>query len=373
MTKKANLVIVCVFTAFLALFFTMNLISPDKEFSPQENRYLQQAPTFTLKSLFSGAFTNDFEKYITDQFVWRDAWTSLKARCELLTGKKENNGVYYCDGETLIERFTAPKSSVIDANMHSLNALVENIDVPVFFALIPDAVEIKSDLLPKNAVTDSQKAMIELAYGQSLAENVDMITSLAAHADEYIYYRTDHHWTSLGAYYGYEALCDAMGLACPALDTYTRLTASEDFYGTNYSKSGFSWIKPDSIETFVPDDGSVTVMRYLMGTAEDGQLYDESYLAVKDKYSIFLGGNAPRLTIQTKNTDGPRLLIIRDSFMDSLAPFLLDNFAQIDLLDLRYYRESVSQYVQDGDFDAVLVLYSIDTFCTDLNMFLLGM
>lgn len=372
MKKAAKISVMAVFLGFIGLFFVLNLVLPSRDFSEQENRYLQQRPAFTFRALFSGSFTEQFEKYTTDQFAFRDTWTTLKARCELLTGKRENKGVYYCDGGTLITRYDAPDDALIAENVSYLNALTEHVDVPVYFALIPGAAEIEAEKLPPNAPTDSQRAVIDAAYALSEAEDIDMLSPLAAHRDEYIFYRTDHHWTSLGAFYGYNALRSAWGMPPADAAAYDRRVVTDSFYGTTYSSSGFSWVAPDEIETFVPDDGSAVVTNY--GTAEPQitPLYDTSKLEVKDKYSMFLGGNTPRLVIET-GAPGPRLCVIRDSYTDSLIPFLLADFSEIHVLDLRYFQNSVQAYINDGDFDAVLVMYSVPNFSTDTNLFLLAM
>ena len=368
--KVANIVILAVFLVFIGAFALLLPILPDTEFSQQENRYLQALPSFSLEALAEGDFTADFEKYTTDQFPFRDAWTALKARAELLLGKKENNGVYYCDGGVLIPDYDAPADADIDRNMGYLNALAEGAGIPVYFGLIPGAGEIQSSLLPLNAPEDSQQAVIDRAYGESKAENIDFSALLREHADEYIYYRTDHHWTSLGAFYGYQALCEAMGLPAASLSDYERETVSDSFYGTTWSSSGFAWVTPDVMETFVPDDGSATVLDMSKDPPAEGPLYDTSFLDVKDKYSMFLGGNTSLRSIVTGH-DGPSVLIVRDSYSDSLAPFLLENFSRIDLVDLRYYRDPLVTYARDNGFDSILVLYSVDNFSTDRNLFLL--
>ena len=370
MKKAAKIAVLVVFLGFIGAFFILNIAMPDVEFSQQENRYLQTLPDFSFRALFDGRFTADFESYTTDQFAFRDTWTALKARCELLSGKKENNDVFYCGDDTLITRFTAPSDEDIDTKVGFLNKLAEQSEIPVYFGLIPGASEIEASLLPENADCDSQQAVIDRAYGESEAINIDLSSALREHAGEYIFYRTDHHWTSLGAYYGYEALCEAMGLPAPSLSDYQRQVVSDSFYGTTYSSSGFAWVKPDEMETFVPDDGSMTVTSYEGVNVTEGPLYDTSFLDVKDKYSMFLGGVSPLRSIETGH-EGPRLLIVRDSYSDSLAPFLLKNFSRVDLMDLRYYRDSLYQYALDNDFDMILVLYSVSNFSTDNNLFLL--
>ena len=374
MNKKALWAEALIFLAFIGAFFILNLVLPDRQFSEQENRYLQMRPEFSFKSLFSGDYTSKFETYTTDQFTFRDEWITLKAASELALGKQENNDVHLCENGTLIEGFKRPENSVLDSNMSALNTLVGNTDAKVYFALIPDKSDLYASLLPKNVPNDSEKEVIDYCYGQSNATNVDMYSALSAHKDEYIFYRTDHHWTSLGAYYGLSALAESMGLPCPALDSYTdRHVVSEKFYGTTWSSSGFSWVDPDTMETFVNAPEGLKVTSYPQGSPVEGKLYDFSFLEKKDKYSMFMGGNCPMHVIETGNEDKPSLLILRDSYMDSLIPFLLDDFSEIHVLDLRYYRASLKAYIEQNDFDNVLVCCSVSNFCSDSNIFLLGM
>ena len=374
MNKKALWAEALIFLAFIGAFFILNLVLPDRQFSEQENRYLQMRPEFSFKSLFSGDYTSKFETYTTDQFTFRDEWITLKAASELALGKQENNDVHLCENGTLIEGFKRPENSVLDSNMSALNTLVGNTDAKVYFALIPDKSDLYSSLLPKNVPNDSEKEVIDYCYGQSNATNVDMYSALSAHKDEYIFYRTDHHWTSLGAYYGLSALAESMGLPCPALDSYTdRHVVSEEFYGTTWSSSGFSWVDPDTMEIFVNAPEGLKVTSYPQGSPVEGKLYDFSFLEKKDKYSMFMGGNCPMHVIETGNEDKPSLLILRDSYTDSLIPFLLDDFSEIHVLDLRYYRASLKAYIEQNNFDNVLVCYSVSNFCSDSNIFLLGM
>ena len=370
MSKKALWAEALIFLAFIGVFFILNLVLPDRQFSEQENRYLQMKPEFSFKSLFSGDYTSKFETYTTDQFTFRDEWITLKAASELALGKQENNDVHLCENGTLIEGYERPENSALDANMSALDTLVENTDAEVYFALIPDKSDLYASLLPKNAPNDSEKEVIDYCYAQSNATNVDMYSALGAHTDEYIFYRTDHHWTSLGAYYGFSALAESMGIDCPALDFYAdRHVISEEFYGTTWSSSGFSWVGPDTMEIFVNEPEGLKVTSYPEGSPVEGKLYDFSFLEKKDKYSTFMGGNCPLHEIVTGTEGKPSLLIIRDSYTDSLLPLLLDDFSEIHVLDLRYYRASLKSYIEQNDFDSVLVCYSVSNFSTDSNIF----
>ena len=376
MTKRSSWIQIIIFAAFILFFFILNLAMPDKGFSERENRELTQAPQFSFESLFSKKFGSKFESYTTDQFPFRDSWTTLKAKCEFAVGKKENKGVYLCSGDTLIEAYEAPDKQQLNTNISAVKSFAENSPVPVYFALIPGNSEIHSSILPKNSPNANQKEIIDYCYSNSGADNIDILSTLAEHSDEYIYYRTDHHWTSLGAYYAYAAIMKSMGLTPTPLSSYTPKTVSKDFYGTVYSKSGISWVKPDSIEILAEQDAATEVTNYSKNEPIKGTMYDYSFLDKKDKYSMFMGGNTPLLTIKTKNTDAPSILILRDSYMDSITPFLQNNFSEIHIMDLRYYKtqlmtSTVTDYVKEHDIDEVLICYSVYNFGTDTNVFLL--
>ena len=373
MTKRYAIFLTALFCAFIGVFMVANAISPDRAFSPIENRVLQQLPSPSLKTVKDGSFMREFETYLTDQFYGRDTWTAAKAVSERLLGKKENNGVYFCEGDTLISRFNQPDPQQLAANLGYVEQFAQNTDVPVYFSLIPGAVRVWADKLPAGAPNADQGAIITQAQAATPSAHwCDTDSAMMAHKDEYIYYRTDHHWTSLGAYYGYTALADALGFTPVPLDTYTKTVRSQDFYGTIYSSSGVRWVAPDTIDTYVPDEG-ITVTSYTYDNKgnpveEQRPLYDTSFLQVKDKYSMFLGGNQSLAVVRTPNTDKPKIAIIRDSYTDSLVPFLTPHFSEIHLIDLRYYKLSVTDYLVENQIDSALVLYSVANFSTDTNL-----
>ncbi len=373
MSKRYAIFLSALFCAFLAVFLVAGAVSPDQDFSPLENRALQQLPTPTVKTLLDGSFMSDFETYTTDQFPGRDTWVDLKARTERAMGKQENNSVYFCKDDTLITRFEQPDGENVSKNLSYVDQFAAKAGVPVHFSLIPGAAELWSDRLPAGAPNASQKAVIDQAAATlKNAQVYDTYTALSAHSQEDIFYRTDHHWTSLGAYYGYTALMDALGLEAIPLSQYTRTTVSDAFYGTIFSSSGVRWVRPDSIETYVPGDG-ITVVSHTYDqkgnpVEEERPLYDYSYLEKKDKYSMFLGGNQPLAVVRTPHTDAPKLLIVRDSYTDSMVPFLTAHFSEIHLVDPRYYKLSVADYIQQNGIDEALVLYSVSNFVTDKNL-----
>lgn len=378
MSKKYAIFITCLFAAFLGVFAVANAVTPTKEFSPMENRALAQMPELTVDSLSTGTFMSGFESFVTDQFILRDEWIALKAGAEYASGKRENNGVYICDEHTLIARFDPPANDRakkrIDDNFGYVEKLSTLTDKPVYFSLIPGKVSVWADLLPDGAPNDDEGQYIARGAALQGPKWLDTDTALNAHKDEAIYYRTDHHWTTLGAYYAYASLMEGMGRTPKALSEFDPTVVSDEFFGTTFSSSGVRWLEPDSIEFYVPQSAA-TVTNYFDDNPTAGQLYDMSKLAEKDKYAAFLGGNKP-LTVVKSNVApeaAPKLMLIRDSYADSLAPFLCYHFSEIHLVDPRYYKTSMAQYVKDNAIDEVLVLYSVSNFVKDGNLFVLGM
>ncbi len=364
--KSYSAIITLLFLSFLAVFLLLSLILPDKSFSSRENRYLQTLPEFSFSRLFEGKFTAEFEDYCADQFPFRDQWITLNARYEQLTGKKQTNGVYLCD-DRLITTFSAPKTSELNRRFGAVRLLAEGTEIPVQLALIPTAAEIYSELLPEGAPNDSQKAVLDKAEQNGLSP-ASILSALARHANEDIFYRTDHHWTTLGAYYAYTAICESLGLAPLAKDSFSPETVSTDFYGTAYSSSGYTWVEPDSIVRFVDADAASSVISYRNGQATESGLYHEENLNKKDQYTYFLGGNSPENVLLGTDASLPKLLMIRDSYSDSLVPFLLYHYSEIRMIDLRYYLGSVKEYAEEHDMDQILVIYSVENFCKESSV-----
>lgn len=371
MNKKYSVFITVLFCLFIFGFGIAQFILPDREFSEQENRYLAQFKAPTVKTLVSGQFMESFENYITDQFPLRDGWIQLKAWCEKSMGKQENNSVYLgTDGETLFAQYTRPSAAELAKRIAYINKLADNVDIPVYFALIPDKSYVWADRLPANAPLVDDGSVLEEAAGL-VSDRVNWIDLSGSLNGDDTFYRTDHHWTTMGAYRGYIALMTAMNHSASLLDGVPTLVA-DDFYGTTWSSAGASWIAPDEIYTLV-SEGIYDVTWYHNGTPEPGKLYDKSYLEKKDKYSMFLGGNQPLCVIKNDAVSSGKLLVVRDSYCDSLAPFLGLDYSEVHLWDLRYNRTSLKSYIAENDIDQVLVLYSNSNFATDGNLSLLGM
>ncbi len=354
---------------FCAFFFAANLIAPDRTFSEKENRELAAAPRFTFSALFSGTFTRDFETYLTDQFFARDLWVSLRARCERLLGKDEINGILIGNDGLLAASFAEPDPARLRANAAAVETFARNAGIPVYATLIPGASEIWRGRLPDTGRLASQAAVVESVRSSDPAAIwADTLSVLSEHAGEEIFYRTDHHWTTLGAYYGYTALVRAMGLTPRPLPAVWSETGG--FYGTASSACGLEPGSGDTVALRVPANAAVSVRVLDRGEWSDGALYDMEKLALRDKYTVFLGGNAPLTVIETGH-GGPKLLLVKDSYANCEIPYLCAHFSEIHVVDLRYYKLSLAAYIAENGIDAAAVSYSVANFSEDTNLFFL--
>lgn len=367
----------CIVILFLLLVFGFTgatFAAPERTFSENENRMLAAAPEFSWKALFEGKFTSDYESYITDQFFLRDQWIQLKTLSEMAINKQDINGVYIAKDGYLIERHEASK---VDAEMlsKSLERLeeftkkyAEKLGTEhVKIMLVPTASEILLDKLPMFATGFDQNGMLDSLY-ERLPEGtaLDVRDVLKAHADEYIYYKTDHHWTTLGAFYAYQAWAKAMGFEVPDLKDVTQTVVSEEFHGTVYSKLNLDLSK-DTMHRFELSNTPSKIEVTLDMASKMDTMYNEKYLSMKDKYSYYLDGNHG-LTEITSNGEGKgTLLIIKDSYAHCFAPFTAGNYEKVYMVDFRYFNMPISLFMEQYGITDVLVLYNAVTFATDTH------
>lgn len=355
----------------MVLAIALNIFMPDKEYSESENRMLAQAPEFSLTNLASGKFMTDMEDYVTDQFVFRDQWINLKVLEDMALGKRESNGVYIGKQGYLMQ---VPENNIDDDSVNdNLNAIREfaqrHEDVNTVMSLVPNAAYILEQLTPANAPVRDQSQDIALAeetVGDVLTF-VDLTETMSSHRDEAIYYKTDHHWTSLGARYAFDTIYSALGISEPAQD-YTVYPVSHTFSGTLASKSGYDRSR-DTIDIYVPQDVST---EYVVNYVEEGEktasMYESSALEQKDQYEVFFGGNHSRIDITTPVEENKNLLIFKDSYANCFIPFLQPYFRSIIVIDPRYYYDDVDRLVTDNSITDILFLYNVDTFMTDTSL-----
>ena len=240
-------------------------------------------------------------------------------------------------------------------------------NVDAFFILVPNSVKVLEDKLPPYAPAADELIYINKVK-ESLDDNinfVDIYDTLYANKDEYIYYKTDHHWTTKGAYLAYEKLMENMGIEPHGEDYFHIKKVTDSFYGSLYSKSGFRNIDPDSIELYIPKKEEVSKVEFVEEGKVSDSIYDMENLDKKDKYTVFLGGNHPLIKINTNINNGKKLLIIKDSYANSFIPFLTGHFSEIYVVDPRYYDKDLKILVDDNKIDNLLIMYNVKTFLND--------
>ena len=361
------------FVGFFLFFLLVILVTPDKVFSENENDYLQTLPKFSWEGLFSGQFMTDFEEYIKDQFPFRDEFIAGKAKIELLIGKHSNNGVFLTEDHYMFTDLDTLKEDQMEKNISAVQNFADKQEIPVNTVVVPTQSLLLQNKLPSYVYFRNGLDVYENLKA-TLPGFIDLLPVMqeAVKDNQDIFFHTDHHWNSFGAYLGYKTILESLNIEGLDQSDYDKIALKEPFYGTMTSKSGFYFEPGDIMEIW--DSGMTKEL-----TIENGgetEVYDSVFLmeneAVKDKYTIFLGGNKPIHHIVNETAPiKEKVLLIKDSYAHILAPFLSDTFEEIVLVDLRYVKKSMSNYIEEEGFDRVIVLYSLSEFVSSTDLGLL--
>ncbi|WP_235847975.1 DHHW family protein [Mobilibacterium timonense] len=364
--KKAG---IC-FIVMVAAIVLLSLFSKDRSFSDTENRALQQFPGFSISQYMEGRFEKRMESYADDQFPGRDLFVKIKSAADVTAGGLEANGVYKGRDGYLIEDVTKPDRKSLSRTEKALaDFKARHSNVDMYFLLAPTAGNIMSDKLPRSVRVADQDAYMDQFFKSVQAggiNTIDVRSELRKAADKgtQVYYRTDHHWTTTGAYLAYQKAAPTMGLTPRK---YRKAVVSKDFRGTLASKSGFSNGKNDAISLYLPDyDGyKQSVIFYDDTQTRTTKFYRFGNLKKKDQYTVFGGSNHPKYTIKTPVESKERLLIVKDSYANCFIPFLTQDYFEIVVVDPRYYFENIDDLMDSEGITKVLFLYNSDTFFGD--------
>ena len=369
------------FCAFLCTLLSLTVLSvpillwilPSSDFSEDENRPLTSPPTFSADNLFSGEYTDGIAAYLRDHLPARSILLKTKATTEYAALKRENNRVIAAKNGYLIKRFEYTDTQIANfgSNLFHIEALsktLQNYGKPVAVVCAPRAIDVLHHLCPNNL---SEARPITQYLGKSSVEFTDVTSILKqkAEAGEKVWYRTDHHWSTLGAYYAYTALGDALGYSPFPRAAFSEVTVCEDFLGTSYSACLMPICRADRVTAMRYDgDDNVTCTDQSTGVSEQG-FYREKELNGKDKYRYFLGPNTAHVRIVNhQDVPRPTLLVIKDSYAQCLVPFLARHF-DIELIDLRYFRtdatDTLREIVSSPRYAGTLILCNIDTLTGD--------
>lgn len=364
--KHVNIFLIFTMIIVMAVLSLGSLAAPDRDKSDNENRFLTQKPKFSVENVLEGKFETQLEDYLSDQIVGRENWIKIMSSTLNSVGYSDVNGVYILDDGRLIERKTqAEFNSVRFKNnleqIAEMNEEVSKSGAEVRVMLIPTAAHSYRNLANLSTNFDEEEAFIIArdTLGDILIDLEDAFVPDDNASDGY-YYKTDHHWNYFGAEKGAAIYRDSLGLK---QRDWEAEELTKDFKGTLYSKVLLSERVRDTIS--VPGDSVDMDVKVSIGDERYDSVYFMDRLENKDKYEVFLGGNYEKVDIYNEEPgaeDKPRLMIVKDSYANSFVPFIMDDFSLITMVDTRYFRQSVKDAVLDGEYDQVLVLYSVSNF-----------
>lgn len=370
--KYIPAVVFLIFIYGMALWF---LFSPKTDYSSSEKRYLQKFPDANVEKVLSGEFGSEFETFFADQFPQRNTWVGINAYTTLAEGNNGASGVYNCKNGYLINKPVSTDNN-LDKNVGAVVDFAKTIDAPTTVMLVPSTGYIADDVLPTFHDKYNDDEDISKISSTLSKDKIGFVDLRERFKSEYkngsqLYYKTDHHWTTKGAYTGYQELCKALGIT-PIDDSTLKKDSYPGFYGTTYSSSGFWLTPPDNIEIWSnPKNSDKNISVKITEGANvktSGSMYFTDHLKEDDKYPVFIDGNHALTEITNTKAKNGTILLIKDSFSHSLAPFLAENYSKVVLVDLRYYKESVSQLVSTYNPEQVVVLYGIDNLATDTDI-----
>lgn len=358
-----------IFILCLFLVMAVNFIVPDKEKSDEENRVLESMPKLSLASITTGDFMEQWEAYMSDQFVGRNVWRKLKVGLDRLGGSSMENGVFIGKDGQLLEDIALPDDGQYSENIKAVKSFAQTYsDIPVTVMLVPDAASILNGSLPSFASVEDQRqmfSMVERGLGDSV-NWVDVYSILNSRKTEKLYYKTDHHWTTQGAFYVFRETAAGFGIEGDVSDDYVSYTVTDSFNGVLAAKSGVGLNEKESIEIYAPASGDDdVVVNYVDEARKTSSLYDSSKLETRDKYAVFFGGNTSVMDIKTVSPSSKRLLVVKDSFANCFIPFLTPYYREIVVVDPRYYSGTMKDIMDTYRITDALIMYSGNTFVTD--------
>ena len=369
-----NKLIIIVFIAYIAVISVGSIILKDREFSDMENRTLKAFPDLSFKTVLNGKFMDEFEEYMSDQIIFKDDYVRLDTSVSYLLGQRLINGVYITD-DRIIQDFQY-NEKILGDNIRYINEFKEaHPELPVNMFITATASYIYNDELPTGAPIDDQGQALDYIH-ENLSDDIvltDATNVLRQWKDQYIFFKTDHHWTYQGAGLGYQCLAYDLGITIPGYLTYQPVYSGEErFYGTLYSKAPKFGIEGDYIEA--SEDTYLNYhVEYLDEGWEEDTMFHKENLEIKDKYTVFLDGNHSIIHITSDarvkpgdDNDKP-ILIVKDSYAHAMLPYLAATYRDIYVVDLRYYHESVSKLIEEKGIVRMILINNIDFLNTDTN------
>lgn len=367
MTREKGIILFA--TILLTISTLAGPLAPDRVYSEHEKRTLAEFPTFDAEEFLSGGFAEGLEDYLSDQIPLRDHFITVKTFAEMAVGKRESGGVYIAKDNYLMDKFASYNPKLLKLNaasVASLQADLEKRGIDVWTMTVPVASQVLTDKLPAFAPAASYEKMLGVLQEAGL-KTIDLKKVLDAHKEENIYYRTDHHWTSLGAYYSYWEWMTALGRKAAPESCWTKEDLCDNFRGTTWNKVPLPTIPAETITAWYQHENRS--VSYNNGEYETGSIYEKKYLGGSDQYAVFLNSNQAETVIEGSGDAGSgKLLIIKDSYGNTFSQFACEDFEEVRVIDLRFFRDDIRDYIDENEITDVLVLYGIQNFAQDVSL-----
>ena len=356
------------FFLFIFCFMIADGLWPKRAESELERRPLAQFPDFSFSSLVKNEWTAKYGEYTKDQVIVRDSWLKAQSLCEsLLFRKEEIGGAMIGKNDALFTKMfalTPTEEKLLQKNTTLVQQFIEKFPGQVTFLLAPSSSVINAEELPANTPMLDENARLDTIFSTvGEANSLDLREPFTAAKDDVqLYYDTDHHWTSYGAYLAYQQFCQMRGLT-PMEVSESDYTTVPGFYGTTYSKALYWKSKPDTIAYLdLPNAMTVWNVSPTFELTENftATMYDKSKLETGDKYAMFLYGNNGYSTIEGDGEGS--ILVVKDSYANSFIPYLTANYARIGVIDPRGFGLSVADFAQQEGYDEVLLLFNFQSF-----------
>lgn len=362
-------------SALLLLGLTIaNLVWPKRDMIELENRKAAQFPAFSVEALLDGRWQSGFARWMQDQFLLRDAWINTqRAADEIVFQKAEEDGILLGKDQWMFTKLFTIDDATRQQTAKNVQAVAEfaaRYPGKVTFLLAPSASVIYPEALPAGAPMADENALLDDIFAQvgESAAVIDLREPFTARKDEYLYFKTDHHWTTNGAYRAYEQFCALKGLTPFDRDAHEAVTV-EDFQGTHYSATRLWNVENDTI-TYYPLPNQMTIYN-ITGEAQYEPLKTENLIntdkfATRDKYAAFLDGNNGYSVIEGDGEGS--ILVVKDSYANSFIPYLTANYEKIGVVDFRNFKYGLDSAIEREGYDEVLILYNFQTFIADTDL-----
>lgn len=368
MKKIYQVLPMVVFLAFLTVMTLLLFLLPNKEYSENEKRNLAGFPEVSAQAILEGDFQEDLETFTADQVPGRDFFVGVNAYWTYLTGRNAAQDIYKCEGDYLINAPKEYNEKIYLDNLTRFDQFAAKAGLTADLIMVPTTGYIMGEVLPACHGEYYDDMLYETA--QETLQHVNLIdvrdTLKEGVESGQVCYKTDHHLTSYGNYLLYRDFQIAHGKAYNSRDAY-EVDAYDGFYGTTWSGSGY-WFNPaDVVELWDSGVQAKVTLRDGQERKQSDSLFFPEHLEDMDKYPVFLDGNHAVAAISNPQAQGGALMVIRDSYAHCFSAFLAEGYQTVYLIDMRYYRESLSEFVTQHKVDRILYLYGADNMVSDTN------